>query len=476
MILPDLLDCGIDDSIIAEGLSRRVPGVFDVILEAKLDVASFRYTKSKNDPKPKVLVLGKWQHSKTGNILVCGINLHYLNDEQTDALKQALPQIMTKDSLKAKYWEGMTLVPDIFKVAYRTYDQRFVRNVNKSIFEIPDAIPEPEQQDIEPFNKPGPEPERQAVVPPPPDSEPVDDDLGAIAEPNLDIAEPELDPSATPEPSAPEEPTLQPIDEPVAEPAAVEPSLEPEEVQEPEKQPEQPEKKEEPKEPAAEPKPKTRSILTKAKDIIKKLAGLISGKKAKNKQTAPEAKAAEPAPPSDADLAPHIHAETLKSPTDKDGEVEHLEQIERHERALEHEHDGMNDQIAAEGFEAGLDAILEQFTIKPRGIWHTPQEYIELHTLSNFFSYQHKLGSTVLECAQGTKFLAMYHIPTNRLIIDLADSYFEMLHESGWELKDTIRFTDGLEVLYEDHMSRAIAEDLLKSSFGLLLTEIATQG
>ena len=39
----------------------------------------FGYDNAKVDPRPDILLLGAYQHPNTGNYLVGGINLHYLN-------------------------------------------------------------------------------------------------------------------------------------------------------------------------------------------------------------------------------------------------------------------------------------------------------------------------------------------------------------------------------------------------------------
>lgn len=91
----------------------------------------FQYDRFRNDPTPDILLLGAYRHPNTGNNLVGGINLHYLDSNQRDALSRALPEIMKQGNLKARYWMGRRLVPEVFDNFYRTYNSRFIRGVQK---------------------------------------------------------------------------------------------------------------------------------------------------------------------------------------------------------------------------------------------------------------------------------------------------------------------------------------------------------
>ena len=85
-------------------------------------VKHFGYLNAQNDPRPQVLVLGKWRHPTTRNLLVGGINLNYLSDREIKDLQRVLQQIIGPDrSLKNRYWRGRQLAPGPFTVAYRTY-------------------------------------------------------------------------------------------------------------------------------------------------------------------------------------------------------------------------------------------------------------------------------------------------------------------------------------------------------------------
>lgn len=93
----------------------------------------FRYDRFKVDPTPDILLLGAYRHPNTGNDLVGGINLHYLNKQELDKLATALPQIMKAGNLYRRYWAGRQLVPGVFNDYYRTYNADYIRGVDKDI-------------------------------------------------------------------------------------------------------------------------------------------------------------------------------------------------------------------------------------------------------------------------------------------------------------------------------------------------------
>jgi hypothetical protein len=82
---------------------------------------------------PVVLYLGTWNRElKSGKTkkFWCGIDMNRLDYEQLASLQQSLPEILKTKNLKARYWKGKELVPDIFVPYYRTY---FVGNVGSVI-------------------------------------------------------------------------------------------------------------------------------------------------------------------------------------------------------------------------------------------------------------------------------------------------------------------------------------------------------
>ena len=100
-----------------------------IITEGYGRVLNYNYDNFKVDPRPKVLLLGRWRHPRTRNNLVAGINLNYLSDEQKLRLRQALPEILKSRNLRRRYWKGREVLPDIFNDLYRTYDARYVHAV-----------------------------------------------------------------------------------------------------------------------------------------------------------------------------------------------------------------------------------------------------------------------------------------------------------------------------------------------------------
>jgi hypothetical protein len=112
MQLEELLNVTRDDAIIAERLFRYTE-TEDPLLEATARILRFNYERAKNDPRPRVLVLGRWQHPRTGNKIVVGINLNYLDEAEVEQLNRYLPQIMNPSSLKVRWWTGYGLLPQV---------------------------------------------------------------------------------------------------------------------------------------------------------------------------------------------------------------------------------------------------------------------------------------------------------------------------------------------------------------------------
>jgi len=93
----------------------------------------FDYTKASKDPHPDILLLGAYQHPTTGNNLVGGVNLNYLDERERDELAKSLPKIMGGKDLKNRYWIGRKSVPNVFQKYYRTYNARYIRGVNTDV-------------------------------------------------------------------------------------------------------------------------------------------------------------------------------------------------------------------------------------------------------------------------------------------------------------------------------------------------------
>jgi hypothetical protein len=122
----------LSDAVIATNEESRY-AFTPIVEEDEAPRWRFRYDNYHNDPNPDILLLGAYRHPKTRNNLVGGVNLHYLDDKQRDQLARALPKIMAQGNLKSRYWEGRSLVPQVFENFYRTYNARFIRGVTKDI-------------------------------------------------------------------------------------------------------------------------------------------------------------------------------------------------------------------------------------------------------------------------------------------------------------------------------------------------------
>ncbi len=95
---------------------------------------SFNYDNYTQDPAPDILVLGAYRHPNTGNNLIGGINLNYLDKAKRDDLARILPQLMQQSNLYQRYHLGKQLLPGVFDNSYRTYNAAHVRGVNKGVF------------------------------------------------------------------------------------------------------------------------------------------------------------------------------------------------------------------------------------------------------------------------------------------------------------------------------------------------------
>lgn len=95
---------------------------------------SFDYDSYKNDPTPEILVLGAYTHPNTGNNLVGGVNLNYLDRAQRDDLARVLPQLMKASNLYQRYHLGKRLLPGVFDNFYRTYNSNHIRGVTQGVF------------------------------------------------------------------------------------------------------------------------------------------------------------------------------------------------------------------------------------------------------------------------------------------------------------------------------------------------------
>lgn len=92
--------------------------------------AMFNYANATQDQTPDVLVLGNYTHPSTGNELVGGINLNYLEPHDLKQLQRATPEIMRGGDLQQRYRIGKQVLPDVFDAFYRTYDSAYINQVS----------------------------------------------------------------------------------------------------------------------------------------------------------------------------------------------------------------------------------------------------------------------------------------------------------------------------------------------------------
>lgn len=446
------------EGIISEALAHpRLSLDLLPILEAAIKISRFHYKKAKNDPNPEIVALGRWQHPSTKNNLLAGINLHYLDPEQVESLYAALPQIMGKDSLKAKYWEARTLVPDIMNVAYRSYDEKYIDGEETRDVQVEPPPPEsPKQKAIEPL--PSPEPEQ---VPQRPSGK---EEMPRERTPSIKPKEPAPEPVAPPSPQ-PEVPEV------------------PEAPKAPEAQKPQPE----PEKAAEAPEEPKRGVFSKIKNLIGKLAGLIKGRKKPAEKKPAEKKEPEvigKKPPTPPKLDQQNEVGRLdkieKEHEAVSGEVNKLTDIEKEHKKPETPQQEI-DQIKRiedenenphESFTRRLDAILESIDpITKKAEW-TSEEYIKWHDPVAFCSHHPEIGGLVLEQAEGSKFLAVYNIAEDCFIVDYGDDHINMLKQAGWDWDDTIRFVvhEGrIEIAYDDPNYSKVAQEIMESPVGELL-------
>jgi hypothetical protein len=117
--------------------------------------------------------LGKWRHPATRNILLGGINLNYIDDDQMLRLRKELPKILAPKNLKSRYWRGKALLPDVFNSYYRTYDRDYVSTLSRDtikFYPTPEELEKSEaetqaQKDLSKAGIPSAKPEIQAAKP-----------------------------------------------------------------------------------------------------------------------------------------------------------------------------------------------------------------------------------------------------------------------------------------------------------------------
>jgi len=132
---------------VAQTIEISQIGAYILKEEGEAPLWNFQYDKFRTDPRPRVLILGAYTHPQTGNNLVGGVNINYLNNRQRERLRRALPTLMQAKNLYYRYHRGLRILPDIFDSFYRTYDPSYIRAVDKSAL-YPKKEPDAARQEL----------------------------------------------------------------------------------------------------------------------------------------------------------------------------------------------------------------------------------------------------------------------------------------------------------------------------------------
>jgi hypothetical protein len=97
-------------------------------------VVHTKYQAYDTDPRPNILVLGRWKNENTKNNLLAGLNLNYMSSDQLKQLRKRMKDIFSKKSLKNRYWRVKRYLPDIAEY-YRTYDEKYVHGIERGDFD-----------------------------------------------------------------------------------------------------------------------------------------------------------------------------------------------------------------------------------------------------------------------------------------------------------------------------------------------------
>jgi hypothetical protein len=408
----------------------RISDDMRILLEGYGRVQNFNYDTYKVDPRPKVLLLGRWKHPSTKNKLACGINLNYLKDYEIVALQKALPEILKNRNLKMRYHAGKKLMDpkntigpnanaaqkmaavkrgNVFVKYYRTYDENSIHAVT------PDTLKfMVDKQAATAAHATTAKPTRAAGI-----STALDKSQD-IKTARTAAARDKVDDVAAAKAAKDHEKTQKQA------------------AQELGKMDHKPDDEQ--------------SVTDKAAKIKKKLDSVERKKQEKIDQQKEK-----------------DHDETAK-----DG-VEFLHGVEKeHEVPPPDEDDEPIDAgIEIENRLVDLDVILEQLNISPPISWDNRQEYLKWHTFENFFKTHPSTGRPVVESATGSRFLALYDIIDNKLIIDMADSYAEMLYESGLDYDHTLCISyDGksVDAFYEHINGPEKLSELMDGKLGHLIS------
>jgi hypothetical protein len=119
--------------------------VWKIVLEKHLPeidrekavILNFRYYGG-SDRNPRVLVFGSYQHNVTGSLLLCGLNLNYLDEQEIEELRSNLKDIYLFPDHNHRFEETRWKIPDIYQKSYRTYKVENITEESLEEMEIPE--------------------------------------------------------------------------------------------------------------------------------------------------------------------------------------------------------------------------------------------------------------------------------------------------------------------------------------------------
>ncbi len=114
--------------------------------------ASFQYANYETDPRPDVLVLGRYK-AGTGNTLIGGVNLNYLSNAQQERLRGQLKRIYSRGKLRSRYRALKKLLPDVAQY-YRTYNPEHAKGVEMDTFLSQSTKLDKKTGKVQPVEKP----------------------------------------------------------------------------------------------------------------------------------------------------------------------------------------------------------------------------------------------------------------------------------------------------------------------------------
>lgn len=150
--------------------------ISEAILESKFPIWDFIYPDYETDPTPKALVLGFYEHPRTGNQLMAGVNVRLINARNAQKLLEILDNIGSGTNTKERVRLLERLAKPIFDKAYRTYDVGKMKQVRKGTVQGSEVnnIPvvkkpqdaEQEKQEVRrDVDRPEPEPQELSKTP-----------------------------------------------------------------------------------------------------------------------------------------------------------------------------------------------------------------------------------------------------------------------------------------------------------------------